>query len=237
MTKLYISPYVWAKILYFHKISDVEVGGFGISFHDNPLSLNNFCLVKQKSSIVSTDLDDDAIADFYDDCVDEGLEPVEFGRIWIHTHPQGLATPSTTDEKTFSKCFGKCDWAIMMICPEGAKPKAWIQYKYPSCRTELEVEVDYSIEFPGSEQDEWKKEFDECVEKETFAYTSKPYVGKYDDRTYANEAIRSSYGAVDECNDEWDEDWWEYFEEEDDAEVIDKAWKRYTKEEIEEKVE
>jgi proteasome lid subunit RPN8/RPN11 len=220
-----------AKILYFHKISDVEVGGFGISFHDNPLSLNNFCLVKQKSSMASTDLDDDGIADFFDDCIDEGLEPVEFGRIWIHTHPQGIGTPSTKDEKTFSKCFGKCDWAIMMICPEGAKPKAWIQYKFPACRMELDVEVDYSIEFPASEHDEWKKEFDECVEKEVFIYTGKPYTSKYSNKPGAKENFCTPYSAVEE---DWDEDWWEYWEDEDDAEAIDKGWQRYTIEKEEE---
>ena len=55
------------------------------------------------------------MAEFFDRCVDRGLALQRFARIWCHTHPGSSVTPSGTDEETFARCFGGCDWAVMFI--------------------------------------------------------------------------------------------------------------------------
>jgi len=49
---------------------------------------------------VTVEFDDAAVADFFDEQVDQGRRPEEFSRIWLHTHPGASAQPSHTDEET-----------------------------------------------------------------------------------------------------------------------------------------
>jgi hypothetical protein len=43
------------------------------------------------------------------------MAPSRCGRVWIHTHPGTSPHPSFTDENTFERVFGTCDWALMAI--------------------------------------------------------------------------------------------------------------------------
>lgn len=88
---------------------------FGISSKENPLHIEDVRLVKQEVTPVTTDMDDDAVAEYLDSLIDEGKQPFEGMRVWIHTHPGMSATPSGTDEDTFESVFGACDWAAMII--------------------------------------------------------------------------------------------------------------------------
>jgi len=94
---------------------DTEVGGFGISAEKQPLLIEDFVTVKQAVTEVTVAFDDTAVADFFDDCIDRGLTPARFARIWVHTHPGSSPEPSSVDEETFGRAFGDCDWAIMLI--------------------------------------------------------------------------------------------------------------------------
>ena len=111
---LRFNPYAWAKLLYVRDYGDTEVGGFGIANGDDLLLVEDIRLVRQQCSAVSVHFDDDAVADFFDEQVDEGRRPEQFGRIWVHTHPGQSAHPSGVDEETFSRCFGRADWAAMV---------------------------------------------------------------------------------------------------------------------------
>ena len=61
--------------------------------------------VRQEVTPVTVRFADDAVADFFDNCVDRGLHVEQFSRIWIHTHPGESVTPSGTDEENFQPFF------------------------------------------------------------------------------------------------------------------------------------
>ena len=115
---LRFSPYAWAKLLFLRDQGETEVGGFGVSAEDDLLLVEDVRLIGQQTTIVSVEFDDEAVADFFDEQVDAGLPPERFFRLWLHTHPGDSAAPSSTDEETFQRVFGRCDWAVMAILAE-----------------------------------------------------------------------------------------------------------------------
>ena len=72
---LRFNPTAWAKLLYLRDLGDTEVGGFGISAADDPLYIEDVQLVQQACTGVSVAFDDQAVADFFDQQVDQGRRP------------------------------------------------------------------------------------------------------------------------------------------------------------------
>jgi hypothetical protein len=88
-------------------LGETEIGGFGIAAGDDVLIVTEIQLVDQTCSIATVEFDDLAVAEFFDQQVDLGLHPAQFGRIWIHTHPGKSADPSSTDEKSAPDVSGQ----------------------------------------------------------------------------------------------------------------------------------
>src|SRR4051812_23373924 len=112
---LVFAPLAWLKLQWFCHAGGTEVGGFGVTAAHDPLLVEDFLTVRQRTSLVSVQFDDAAVADLFDRLVDRGLPPDRFARIWIHTHPGASPLPSVTDEDTFARSFGGCDWALMFV--------------------------------------------------------------------------------------------------------------------------
>jgi hypothetical protein len=142
---LRFSPLAWMKLQLLLHAGDTEVGGFGISAHEDLLYVTDFVTVRQYTTSVTVRFDDAAVADHFDQCVDAGLSPSRFARIWIHTHPGDSPEPSFTDEETFSRVFGSCDWAVMFICSRTERTYARLRFfAGPGGEMLLPVEVDWA---------------------------------------------------------------------------------------------
>ena len=109
---LRFSPTAWAKLLFMRDFGATEVGGFGLAPGNDLLFVQDVRFIKQTCTSVSVAFDDTAVAEFFEDQVDRGLKPEQFARLWIHTHPGNSAEPSFVDEGTFSRVFGRADWAL-----------------------------------------------------------------------------------------------------------------------------
>jgi len=163
-------PSAWAKLLYFRGHGTTEVGGFGVASPEDPLLVREFVTVKQVASAATVTFDDGAVADFFDAQVDAGNKPEGFARIWLHTHPGMSPTPSTVDEETFKRVFGRCEWSVMFVLGQGNKAYARLRFNVgPGGEIDIPVEVDFSGEFPGSGHAAWEEEFKANVEEETWA--------------------------------------------------------------------
>ena len=159
-TMLRFSPYAWAKLLFFRDRGDTEIGGFGITVADDMLFVKDFMTVRQNAELAGVEFKDDAVADFLDDQVDAGRSPAQVLRVWCHTHPGKSPHPSSLDESTFSRVFGKCDHAVMFILARGGGCYARMRFNVgPGGDVPLTVEVDYSQPFPASAFDKWKSEY------------------------------------------------------------------------------
>ena len=144
-TAVTFSPLAWLKLLMFLHAGDTEVGGFGISSEKQPLHIEDFITVKQTVTSVTVAFDDAAVADYFDDCIDRGLSPARFARIWVHTHPGASPNPSSVDEATFQRVFGGCDWAVMLIVSRTHEAYARISFSAgPGGSILAPVKVDWS---------------------------------------------------------------------------------------------
>lgn len=160
LPQLRFSPTAWAKLLYLRDYGDTEVGGFGITSEDDLLLVQDLQLVEQTCSLANVAFDDEAVANFFDDQVDSGLRPEQFGRIWIHTHPGDCPLPSQTDEKTFDRVFGRSDWAVMLILARTGRTYARLKFNVgPTAEYEIPVKRDYTQTFAGCDPERWEDEY------------------------------------------------------------------------------
>jgi proteasome lid subunit RPN8/RPN11 len=197
-TVLRFSPTAWAKLVFLRDTGDSEIGGFGISRADDLLLVEDISLVKQSCTWVQVKFDDESVADFFDDQVDAGRSPEQFGRIWIHTHPGNSPQPSGTDEATFARVFGGAHWAVMFILARGGETYARLRFNVgPGGDVLLPVEVDYTCEFRGSDVDQWQAEYAANVS----ALQPEP-------ATPSPAQERATPRRIDEFEDDWWNDAW-----------------------------
>jgi proteasome lid subunit RPN8/RPN11 len=141
---LVFSPLAWLKLQLFLHAGETEIGGFGLSAAENPLYVEDFQTVKQKVSMATVEFDDDAVADYLDQCVDRGIEPQRCLRIWLHSHPGESPEPSLTDERTFQRVFGGCDWSVMFILARSGRSYARLAFSAgPGGQVLIPVQVDW----------------------------------------------------------------------------------------------
>ena len=157
---LRFSPTAWAKLLFLRDYGETEVGGFGITASEDLLFVRDLKLVRQVCSWAHVAFEDDSVADLFDEQVDAGLRPEQFGRIWMHTHPGNCPLPSPTDEQTFARVFGQAEWAVMFILARGGKSYARLQMNSgPGASLRIPVEIDYSQSFTGCDHESWESEY------------------------------------------------------------------------------
>ncbi|QDT55875.1 hypothetical protein Pan44_39230 [Caulifigura coniformis] len=134
--------------------------------------IEDIAIVKQQCTAIHVQFDDDAVADFFDQQIDLGRRPETFARVWIHTHPGDSAQPSLTDEKTFRRVFGKCDWAVMAILARGGETTARLRFNTgPGGALPIPAKVAFESPFPASNQLLWSQDYQSKIQ------TRDPYHG------------------------------------------------------------
>ena len=204
---LRFSPTAWAKLLFLRDYGETEVGGFGVTASDDLLLVEDVQLVKQVCSWAHVALDDESVADFFDQQVDAGRRPEQFARIWVHSHPGDCPRPSLTDEETFNRVFGRADWAVMFILACGGQTSARLRFNVgPSTELEIPVGVDYTRPFAGCDPDVWEQEYLANVQPQQPVRRVPPALEP------ALEPVPASpFGG--EPGDEWYESWFDYAED------------------------
>lgn len=167
---LMFSPLAWLKLQYLCHAGPTEVAGFGLSHPEDPLYVEELLVVRQRCTMATVSFDDAAVADLFDDMADDGVPPSRFARIWLHTHPGASVAPSGTDEETFSRVFGTCDWAIMAILGRTGRMSARLRFSAgPGAALEIPTTVDWAA-WPGmalglpSRLVKWRREYQTLVE-------------------------------------------------------------------------
>ena len=157
---LRFSPTAWAKLLYFRDRQETEIGGLAVTAAQDLLRVEEFVTVKQDVTVASVSFDDQAVADFFEAQVDAGRTPEQFARIWLHTHPGDSPQPSGTDEETFARVFGACQWAVMFVLAQNGKTYARLRFNVgPGGNVVIPVEVDFTTPFGPSQCDAWEAEY------------------------------------------------------------------------------
>lgn len=169
---LVFAPLAWLKFQFLCHAGPTEVAALGLSHPEDPLYLDDVLVVRQRATLATVALDDGAVADLFDDMADAGIPPRRFARIWLHTHPGSSVVPSDTDEQTFDRVFGSCDWAIMAILGRTGRTSARLRFPAgPGAALEIPTAVDW-FRWPETTAEvdlaahiaRWQLEFDTLVE-------------------------------------------------------------------------
>lgn len=167
---LRFTPLAWLKWQFLCHAGPTEVAGFGLSAADDLLFVEDVLVVRQRATSVTVAFDDDAVADLFDTMVDAGVQPEQFARIWLHTHPGAWVEPSHTDESTFRRVFGPCDWAVMAILGRTGRTSSRLRFSAgPGGHLAQSVVVDWQrwpneAEHFATQLGEWQREYDTLVE-------------------------------------------------------------------------
>lgn len=149
------------------------MGGFGIADPDDLLFVKDFVTVQQEVTPISVKFDDEAVGQFFDAQVDLGQKPEQFARIWLHGHPGDSPEPSGTDEETFARVFGNCQWAAMVIVAQDNSTYARLSFNVgPGSQVLLPVGIDYSHAFGSCDHDGWDAEYTANVRAADWRSTS-----------------------------------------------------------------
>ena len=150
------------------------MGGFGICDADDLMFVKDIAVVKQTVSVATVAFDDNAVADYFCDQVEAGRKPEQFARIWIHCHPGSSPEPSHTDEQTFNRVFGTCDWAVMAIVAQDDSSYARLRFNVGPCgESKIPIRVEYGPGFEAADHKQWKAEYLANV-KEEVRFLEKP---------------------------------------------------------------
>lgn len=171
--RLTLTPAAWLKWQFLCHAGPTEVAALGLSAEDDPLTLDDLLVVRQRASTASVEFDDAAVADLFDEWTDAGFPPARFARVWLHTHPGASPDPSRTDERTFARAFGSCDWSVMAILGRTGRTYARLHFAAgPGGAIELPVAVDWSP-WPNLATDparpltevvaDWRREYETLV--------------------------------------------------------------------------
>jgi len=170
---LRFTPTAWAKLQYFCHRGSTEIGGFGLTPADDLLLIEDFLTVRQSVSAASVEFDDSAVADLFENQVDQGRRPEQFCRLWCHTHPGASPVPSLVDEETFHRVFGSCDWAIMFVLARGGKTYARLRFNVgPGGQILIPVAVDYRLPFAAADHPAWEAEYQAHIQTEPTGWDS-----------------------------------------------------------------
>jgi proteasome lid subunit RPN8/RPN11 len=114
--QIVLEPKAFLKLQFLCHSLPTEVGMFGLTDEQDPMRVRDFVLTKQRTTPVQVDFDDVGISDYhYEYGMTRQLSPDLYFAHWWHTHPGSSATPSGTDEETFSRVFAQRGWAVMGI--------------------------------------------------------------------------------------------------------------------------
>lgn len=139
---------------------ETEIGGFGITPEPGRLLVTEFHLITQQCTPVFVSFDDEAVGDYFERRVDEGYKPEQFARLWLHTHPADCALPSNTDEETFQRVFGSCDWAIMFILARGGQTYARLRFGVgPGGQMRIPIGIRWDLPIGAIDEEGWTEEY------------------------------------------------------------------------------
>ena len=179
------STLAWLKFQFLCHAGPTEVAGFGLSSLHDPLYLDDVLVIRQRATPVTVGFDDHAVADLFDEMADAGIPPSRFARIWLHTHPGSSVTPSWTDEDTFRRCFGSCDWTVMAILGRTGRTYARLRFNAgPGTSVVIPTAVDWA-DWPDlacNEElsfriDDWRREYASLVEADEFRGYGETFAG------------------------------------------------------------
>lgn len=192
---LYFSSYALSKMNYIAKSVQTEVNAFGITNYNEPNVVIDISIPEHEASHASVELDGAELSKYIVQQYKEfNREPRDCARVWIHTHPKGVKSPSSVDWKTFTDDFGEQDWSYMIIFPKESDPVGYLQMPKLDICIEVEI-IEYTENNFEEYYPEWDKELQENVKQRTLVTS---YVNTWNRSSkLTSESHQETFGFAD----------------------------------------
>lgn len=139
---LRFSKKAWEKLVFMCHSADTEVSGFGRCPPDDLLYVEDIVILKQECRHAYTIIDPDDLAAYMERLAIANVPLQSAMSIWIHTHPEMSANPSSTDEDTFAQHLENTNWMVMMIRSRTGDATARLGFKAgPGAGIPLNIQV------------------------------------------------------------------------------------------------
>lgn len=175
------SQQAWEKLNFFLHHKNIEISMMAVSRGADTLEdlffIEELHAIPQQGQHAETEIDDDGLADYCYKMSERGLQPIQYNRIWCHTHPGSSARPSSVDWETLDNHFKDYSWCVMFIKAKGGETTCNLRIKVSSKQkssfgTEEVVEyVDKKLEvfyIPDPRFKNWEEEFKKNIREKTF---------------------------------------------------------------------
>ncbi|HID57226.1 TPA: hypothetical protein EYP37_11900, partial [Candidatus Poribacteria bacterium] len=166
MSIIYFAPKAMAKLNAYVDHSEGEVSGLGkVKQIGEDFHVREVLLIEQESGYSSTELDDDALAEFLQELVAKGEDPSSW-RLWWHSHGSFKVFWSFIDEKTCAK-FNN-EWMISVVTNQRREYLGRLDlYRPIHLWTELPVRV--YVELSEDEIEAIKEELEKKVRRKAWS--------------------------------------------------------------------
>lgn len=113
--KIYLTSNAYLKLKYYALAADGEISGLGKchALNEEAILVDDIYCLKQTSSGVHTELDKEAIAEFYEK-MHKAKQDISQLRLWWHSHADMKSFFSGTDDETLKLGF-KCDSYMVSV--------------------------------------------------------------------------------------------------------------------------
>lgn len=176
--QLAFTPPAWAKVIAMLEKDENEAGGFGVTGSDDPFLVTDILVPKQEVTAAFVSLDDDHVAELLELLTsgENPLQPWQFMRIWIHTHPRGVHNPSGQDETTFKDVLGMQDYSVMFIIAKDYTTYARLQVKKPCpFQSLMETAIAWRESFQQYDEEPFKAMLEKHISKRTHTSGTSSY--------------------------------------------------------------
>ena len=121
----------WQRLLYYMRAANgKEIAGYCVTAEDDPLRVIDTHIVKQTSGVASYLMDDEGIAQYIADRLDDGVEDPLRALAWCwHTHPGNGTEPSGTDWENFLCYWHGKPFGVMLIVGQDESTTAIAQLR------------------------------------------------------------------------------------------------------------
>lgn len=196
----------WLRIVSLRDCGDVEIGGYGLVDKEDPSTIIDFLMPKQKCTSAYNEFDDADVVRLTDEQVAKDIAPNRFLRVWIHTHPGSMNTPSGKDESTFKELYDSSDWAVMIIIAKDNSSYCRVKHT-TGVKTEVVVPlvVDYT-DIPAFVYDPvaLKAEYTAKVSEDTYVLATGYAYGRqnwnWEDAEYGKHAHTAGNRVWEQCS-------------------------------------
>lgn len=124
-----------------------EVGWLGsVKKEENRYLVDDIYLLKQSVTGTTTELDEEAMHDFFNDLIINDPEKYNSMRLWGHSHVQMAVFASTQDNETFKEYYQECPFFIRLIANQKEEMKVDIAVKEDGY---IYYDIPWYIEYPA----------------------------------------------------------------------------------------